>query len=155
MSQLDLTANYVNGLPGINLDIIALSGFKPIKTTESKAVIPAIPTGVKLQRGVSTEMFADSDAMPGAVFYGGILIPNNPLPDGYTISNGGQLLIYNPDSSKAKADTTNLMVAFDFTKNRKKHFIGLTKGVEYYYYSYAGNAAGVSQFSEGVMLMCG
>lgn len=157
ITAMDTLGDYVDKLPGVDEDMILLAGFTPTKTGNSKAVAPPVPTGIELTFGVTGEVFAECAAIAGDIFYGCMMIASKPLPDGFAISNGGQIIIPNDEAaSVASAMVSNGIAAIgDLNKKRKKHFTGLTKGVEYYFYFFAVNSAGVSQLSAVQHITCG
>ena len=158
MAALDNTADYVDALSGVDDGMIILAGYTPTKTGDTKAVIPAVPTGVVITRGVTGELFAECKAETGAAFYGCIMVAGGPLPSGVAMNGAGQLIAVNQkDNSNLNPNAIQnaIVVAIDLTKSRKKQFNGLVKGVEYFFYFYAGNTAGISQLSEVQSLMCG
>ena len=156
ITAMDTTGEFVDKLPGVDNDMILLSGFTPTKTGQTKTLPPDPPTGITLTLGVTGEMFSICDAQPGEVFFGSILAAN-PLPDGFAISNAGQVIIPadKPDPNPDAKAEGSIMFILDLNKQRKKHYTGLTKGVDYYNYYFAVNSAGVSQLSGPVVLMCG
>ena len=95
-----------------------------------------------------------AESEPGATFYGCILVAGQPLPDGVSLNGSGRLIARGGKAMNALAQH-EIFIIIDLNKSRKKHFTGLKKGVDYYFYFYAGNSAGVSQLSEKVELMCG
>ncbi len=156
IAQLDTTAVYVDELPGVNDDMIQLAGYVPTKKGESQAVTPAVPSVIKITRGVTTQLLPECAAVAGATFYGCICVAGQPLPAGLTMNANGQLVVA-PDNSNPNppAPPKGVVLIIDVNKARKKKFIDLTKGVDYYFYFYAGNSAGVSALSEVQVLMCG
>ena len=157
IKAMDDTGDFVDALPGVDNDMILLAGYTPTKTGETQTVPPPVPTGVLLSLGVTGEMFGECGSITGDVFYGCILIAGQPLPEGFAINNAGQVIIMNNNGGGAGAPgkPSGVMLVLDLNKTRKKHFTGLTKGVEYYVYFFAVNNAGVSQLSQVVVLMCG
>ena len=157
-AALDTTANYVDNIANVDADMITLAGYTPTKTGDTKAVTPAVPTGVVITRGVTSELLAECGAVHGATFCGCIMVAGGPLPSGVAMNGAGQLIAVNQkDNSNLNpnANQNAIVVAIDLTKSRKKQFNGLVKGVEYFFYFYAGNTAGISQLSEVQSLMCG
>ena len=157
ITAMDALGNYVDHLPEVDNDMILLAGFTPTQTGGSKTVAPPPPSGITLTLGISGEMFSICDALPGETFYGGILVAGKPLPENFAISKAGQVIIpaTKPEgNAEAKAESSVALI-LDLTKQRKKHYTGLTKGVDYYAYYFAINSAGVSQISGPVILMCG
>ena len=75
-----------------------------------------------------------------ALYYG-CIVTDTPLP--LNIFNGGRINV---------SGLTGL-VCLDVNKNRRKSISGFTPGTVYYFYYYAGNAAGVSGLSAPVPLM--
>jgi hypothetical protein len=58
ITALDNLAQYVDGLPILDEDVIKLAGYTPTKTGETAAVIPPAPTGVKLAQAATGEIKA-------------------------------------------------------------------------------------------------
>lgn len=158
ITAMDKTGDYVDERPGVDNDMILLAGFTPTKTGETKSVIPPPPGGITLSLGITGEMFSICDAITGETFYGSILVAGKPLPENFSINNAGQVIIMG-DKTEPTTTVTEVKegVTFilDLTKQRRKHYRGLTKGVDYYCYYFAVNSAGVSPLSGPVVLMCG
>jgi len=160
VNAMDKTGDFVDERPGVDDDMILLAGFTPTKTGGTKTLPPNPPTGIQLSLGISGEMFSDCDTVTGDAFYGSVLVAGKPLPDGFTINNAGQVIVLhtpepNPNPNPNPTPETGVALIADLNKQRKKHYTGLTKGVEYYCYYYAINSGGVSQLSGPVILMCG
>lgn len=92
--------------------------------------------------------------MDKVVFYGAILVADNPLPDYISINAAGQVVVTGSGSAPAPPSPTpgSSYYVMDFNKARKKKFTDLTKGRMYYIYFYAGNSGGISPLSEGAGL---
>ena len=140
---LDDTAKYVDGLTGLNDAMIVMAGYTPTKTGESKAVIPDAPVIEAIKRGAKGVLEPACKTVPGADYYGCILLDkpwDNTLyfVDGQLVLNGftGAL-------------------RHIVTKGRKKTITNLQSKTEYFAYFYAGNSAGVSQLSAVVSEVCG
>jgi hypothetical protein len=160
MAAVDTLSEYVDDLADGNENIILLSGFVPTKATDTEPAVPAAPHVVTLTRGPSRELMAECNKVPGADFYGCILIQGIPMPPFITMNGMGQITAVaiqedNPNPDEYKPINGSIVVAIDLNKNRQKHFVGLVKGVDYYVYFYAGNATGISAFSEVESIMCG
>lgn len=140
-------------------DIILISGFVPTKAGDTEPAVPAVPTFKELVRGPSHELFAECNKVTGADYYGCIMVQGQPLPSEVSMNRLGQLVgvsLQNPSPPNPfEPSNGSIIAAIDLNKGRRKHFVGLVKGVEYYFYFYAGNATGVSALSEAQVLMCG
>ena len=161
IKALDDTADYVDALPAVDDGMIQLAGYTPTKTGDTSAVPPPTPTDVKLSHGASGEIKAECGAITGSITYGCLIIAEKPLPDGFAITNAGQIIISEnkptppiPPIPPQQNDEGSLII-LDLTKSRKKRFTGLVKGTEYFFYFYAINSAGVSQLSEMKSMVCG
>lgn len=160
MGTLDTLADYVDELADGNEDLILLSGFVPTKAGDTEPAVPAVPTVKELERGPTRELFAECNTVTGAEYYGCILVQGQPLPPAVSMNGLGQLIAValnddNPHPNEYKPVNGSIVVAIDFTKGRRKHFVGLQKGVDYYFYFFAANATGVSALSEPQVVMCG
>jgi hypothetical protein len=158
MAALDLLAGYVNELADGNADLIWLSGYAPTKANSSVVPVPGIPQLRELARGATRELFAECKPVNYADYYGCILIQGMPLPPFIGLNGNGQLeaiAIESDIPDEYKPVNGSIVAAFDLTKSRRKHFVGLLKGIDYYFYFYAVNATGVSPLSEPGVIMCG
>ncbi len=155
MNGLDSIADYINGLSGLTPEIIEMGGYTPTKTIDSVVNPPAIPQGAMLSRGAIGQLFAEVPKVVGAETYGCIVFAGLPIMDSLTFANG-QFIASEDKDPAAKADKgSNVIVVIDVTKGRKKQFINLQPGTEYFFYFYAGNASGVSLLSEVRSIICG
>ena len=139
MKGLDSGKEYVMGLPGLTLNLIALSGYTPNKQSVSSSVVPLAPLFVKFTRFAGGVMSFEFSAVDGAEFYNAYLVEGNALPAGTTFANG--------KFDFPKNATARLIV--DSTKQRLKTYHNLTIGQEYTIYPTAGNSAGVSFLGVG------
>lgn len=158
MAALDLLAAYVNEVANGNADLIWMSGFVPTKAVNSEAPIPGTPQLRELERGATRELFAECRPVNYADYYGCILMQGMPLPPNVSLNGSGQLVAVateSPAPEGYRPVNGSIVAAFDLTKGRRKHFVGLEKGVDYYFYFYAVNATGVSPLSEPYTIMCG
>ncbi|MGE0635079.1 MAG: hypothetical protein AB7G44_01095 [Bacteroidia bacterium] len=158
MAGLDTIADYVDGVAQGNENTVTLGGYEATKATSSKVNPPVQPTGVVLKRGINGELLAECTRMNKVVFYGAILIADNPLPPNIGINAAGQVVVTNTNTVPTPPSPTpgptpgSMYYVLDFNKARKKKFTDLTKGRMYYVYFYAANAGGVSPLSEGTGL---
>ena len=147
MNALDLFA--------VEVDLVALgdglkitpSGFYATKDTKSSAVKPLSPLPT-LENGNTGILLSTCEVVAGAISYGGI-ITNFPF-DKVTVSASGTISFKELDPPPAGDRFLELSVS----KKRQKKFIGLNRGVEYFVYYWAMNAAGVSDMSDPVSLTC-
>ena len=144
IAALDLLAKYVNELSGVNEAMIILAGFKPTKTGETQAVVPATPVIDKIERGSKGVLIPQCKPIKGASYYGCILL-DKPMDTKLIFLNG--MLAFD--------DGFDSNFILNLTKGRKKIYSGLESGKEYWFYFYAGNSAGVSTLSEGESIVCG
>ena len=160
-NTLDVFAYYVNGIANGNENFITLAGYVPTKGSRSEAPEPEVPTGVVLKRGSKGVLLAECAKQDNAVSYGCILIADVPLPDTLIMTDNGQLQYVgdfdptNASNAEASDHYSYARSIVDCNPSRKKTFINLKSGTTYYAVFYAANAAGVSQFSQTVHLMCG
>ncbi|MCF8278722.1 MAG: hypothetical protein K9J17_18490 [Flavobacteriales bacterium] len=164
MDLLDEQVVYVDAVAQGDANIIWLSGFKPTKATKSKKPAPKQFKDVKVKRVSTGVMQAKCEHQPGVDVYICIVTAGVPIPDNIQINEGGQLPV-GENAPAIPLDPNNpIAVAlpfvqanggiFDFTKGRKKKFLGLTPGVTYYFTFFGINTAGVGQFSAPVGLVC-
>lgn len=157
LNALDLTANYVNGIALGNPALITEAGYTPTKGNITRVNKPERPTGATLTRGLPGELYGDCDAAAGVISWGGLLIANNPIPDGMGINGLGQIVVTGSPSSGITpfAPTPgpgSIQFIQDLNKIRRKKFTGLQAGVTYYFYMWAMNAGGVSPLSNAVSI---
>lgn len=149
---LDQLALYVNGVALGNAALITEAGFVPTKGNLTPITKPNQPTGVTLTRGLPGELYADCEATTGVDSYGGLLIANEPIPEGMGINELGQIVIVedapDPNPNPTPVPTPgSVRYIQDLNKNRRKKFTGLQIGTTYYLYMWAMNAGGVSPLS--------
>lgn len=143
ISMLDRLAVYVNDTVKGDSNHIGLSGFKPTELSNSSWLPPWQPQ-VKVSRSIELgEVYAESNKLVNAIYYGCIVFKNIP-PENIIIKPGGKLEFSNREN----------FVCIDLTKSRKKEFRGLTSEVRYYFYFYAANANGVSALSDVKSIKC-
>ncbi len=154
MAALDTTADYVDGVAQGNANTVTLGGYEATKGNSSKVNPPVQPTGIVIKRGINGELLAECAKMDKVIFYGALLVADNPLPDYIGINAAGQVVVTGSGSAPAPPSPTpgSSYYVLDFNKARKKKFTDLTKGRMYYIYFYAGNAGGISPLSEGTGL---
>jgi hypothetical protein len=151
MAALDQLAVYVNGIALGNPALITEAGFVPTKGNISPIAKPNQPQFVTLTRGLPGELYADCEPAAGVDSTGGILIANEPIPEGMGINELGQIVVVesaspSPGPSPAPGSVRYIQ---DLNKARRKKFTGLQIGVTYYLYMWAMNAGGVSPLSVG------
>ena len=144
---LDQYAIYVKAIAAGDTNDIVLSGFTPVHSVAPvKATVPDQPTSVTIFNGdVSGVLDAECETFGANHHYGCIACEGHPLPDGVQILPTGILVM---------PSNITFRIFHHFTNSRKKVFTGLTKGVEYYFYYYVTNTAGVSVLSVVVSKMC-
>ena len=147
VALVDKYAIYVNTVAKGNAVIITTAGFTATHSVPvTKSVVPGQPLNVTIANGlVSGTLEAECETFGGYHHYGCIACEGHPLIDGLQITSSGKLIM--------PANIT-FRIFHDFTQGRKKVFNGLTKGVEYYFYYYIINAAGVGALSVVVSKMC-
>ena len=155
MSGLDSIANYINGLSGLTPEIIEMGGYTPTKTIDSVVNPPAIPQGAILSRGAIGQLFAEVPKVTGAETYGCIVFAGQPIMDSLTFANGQFIASQDKDPAAMAGKGSNVIVVIDVNKGRKKQFVNLQPGTEYFFYFYATNTGGASQLSEGRSIICG
>lgn len=158
IDALDGFAVYVDGVALGSESVILLGGFVPTKVGSTEGHIPDTPVRITLKRGATTELFAECEAIQGAMWYGCVIIAGQPLPSGLTLNAQGQLVFTaeagggGGGGGPAGPPFGTLAVGIDLTKARKKHFLGLAPHITYYVYFFASNATGVSRLSDGESL---
>jgi hypothetical protein len=145
LDGIDELADYVDEVADGDENIITNAGFVPTDITKTPAVKAGQPV-VTVKRGIAGELFASCEKIAGVIYYGCIMTIGAALPDGVFLTPDGKLAF------EGTPGTTRM--AFDLTKQREKHFTGLTHDETYYFYFYAVNAAGVSPLSEVVSIVC-
>ncbi len=155
MTGLDTMSNYVNTVANGDANIIAQAGFVPTKGSASQQNPPVEPTGVTLNRLGAGELVSDCPVVEGAEFYGAVLT-QSPIPASIIMVNG-QIVLNDsgvtPSTTPIPGPSPSAIGIIDFNKSRRKIFIGLTPGITYYIYYWAGNTAGVSSLSQVVSFM--
>ena len=150
MAGLDLNAAFVDSVAKGDINIIILSGYNYTSTTDAIIVKPSQAHSLTLTAGTilpSGEMEVECETFHGGVFtYGCIVSEGVPLAAGWLLNPQGQFVI--------TPGTTN-RIFHDVNNQRKKKFVGLTKGIEYYFYFYVTNSAGVSVLSVMKSGICG
>lgn len=142
MNALDDNAGYVNSIADGNEATIVAGGYVPTSTETKPAQVPSKPE-VRIKRGEAAgQILAECKPIKGAQYFGCIVSEGSPL-EGNVLTEEVILL---PAGSKSN-------VGMNVAKDRKKVFSGLQPGTTYYFYFYAGNAAGVSALSDAVSIM--
>ncbi len=136
---LDLGKEYVEGLPGLSVDLVNLSGYTLNKQSISSSVVPSPANLRQINRLGGGTMSFEYDPVEGAEFYGTYLVEGNAWPDGYTFING---ILDFPKLANARLLHNGL-------KQRLKVYFNLVNNQEYTIFSYTGNSAGVSTLSVG------
>jgi hypothetical protein len=156
-TTLDLTAEYVDSVANGNESLILLSGFVPTKGTSTNVPLPPQLVDIELTRGSTGEIFAQSEPLEVGDTYVCIMTAGGPIPSDITISGTGQLTMGDLQQQLAGASASVQQVSmaiFDFTRNRKKKFMGLTPGITYWFSFFAINATGVGPLSEPKSIVC-
>ncbi len=150
MSGLDLNATYIDSVAKGDVNIIILSGYNHTSTQDSVVVKPNQPQTLTLIAGTtlpSGEMEIECETfLDGKFTYGCIVSEGMPLAAGWLLNPQGQFVITPGALNRIFHDVNN---------QRKKRFVGLKKGVEYFFYYYVTNSAGVSVMSEVKSGICG
>lgn len=159
LDALGKLADTVDMVANGHEETILIAGFVPTKARNSGVAVPAVPHITALKRGPTHELFAECAKVAGARYYGCILVQGQPLPALVSMNGLGQLVgvaLQNESPANSfQPANGSIIAAIDLTQGRKKHFVGLQKGVDYYFYFYAGNASGVSALSAPECIMCG
>ena len=147
LAMMNEYAIYVDAIADGNEDTILLSGFHVAYGThpKGKQTLPGTPTVTATRADASGEIDAETEVYDRAV-YGCIVSEGKALDPATTITSKGQLII-------PIGQTNRVIHVVD--QHRKKKVDGLTQGVNYWFYYYIINSAGVSQLSVGFKLMCG
>jgi hypothetical protein len=148
---LDDIGDFIEGLTGVDAEMISLGGYTPTKTTDTEATTPGQTAIPELKHGGAGEIFAEVPAVDGAEDYGCLVFAGQPMPSNFTFLNGQ--IIVRPDTTPPFPGPTpppgpmDPVFIHDVSKSRRKHFQGLKPGTIYYFYFYAANSAGVSILS--------
>ncbi len=147
ISLLNDHAVYVNAVAKGDFNIILVSGFTPVHgVPPTKSVVPGQATSITVTNGsISGILDVECESFGANHHYGCIVCEGHTLPEGLQIINETSLTI--PANLPFK-------VIHNFDHSRKKVFSGLTKGLEYYFYFYVFNNAGVGPLSVVVSKMC-
>ena len=150
MEGLDSNADFIDSVAKGDVNIIILSGYNHTSIQDIASIRPSQAQKLTLTAGTSLpsgEMEVECETFQGRGFtYGCIVSEGMPLAAGWLLNPQGQFVI--------TSGTTN-RIFHDVNNQRKKRFVGLTKGVEYYFYFYITNSAGVSVLSEVKSGICG
>ncbi len=144
---LDKYNGYVNKVAGGTTNVIIISGFTPVHSVpNTKEVSPTQPAWVTISNGeVSGVLHSECETFGANHHYGCIVCEGHQLPDNVQILPTGILIM---------PANVSFRIFHNFTNGRKKVFNGLVKGIEYYFYYYVTNTAGVSVLSVVVSKMC-
>jgi hypothetical protein len=173
LNAMDATATYVDGIANGDPNIIMFAGFVPTKGTASNTPLPTLATGLQAWRGATGELFFECDKQDFADTYGAILTEGAPLPPEINITASGQIIISDTkptppppppggelppppamSSYAAIASSPVRMAGFDLNKARRKRFLALRPGSNYFCTFYIVNASGVSQLCPPVSIQC-
>ncbi len=145
VSKIDLLAGYVEVVANGDAGVIALAGFEPTYFGEAgKQGLLTAPIEVILSHGtVAGAINAECESFGSAHQYGCIVTEGHTLSKDIAIDTAGHLIL--PAGMAYR-------IFFDLNHNRKKHFTGLTKGVDYHFYFYVINNNGVSALSKAVTI---
>jgi hypothetical protein len=149
MNALDSLSAYVNTVADGDANIITTAGFVPTKGTSSTAPAPAQLLNINLNRGATGELMAECEKQNYVDAYICIMTKDNTLPTDIIISAAGQMSI-GPSTIPGGPSAGTI----DFTKTRRKKFIGLTPGSRYYFVFFGINASGVGTLSDPVSIVC-
>ena len=155
MSALDSLAREVDIVAKGDEPTIILAGFVPTKGGHSPAGKPA-QCVVTVKKGIAGELISTCALVDGAKHYGAVMLEGGTMPDGVVINADGRVVWQSkdPQFNANQPDPKVTGVWIDLTDQREKHFTGLKHDAVYYFYYYAVNAAGVSQLSEVVSMVC-
>ena len=141
---LDSLREYVEILPGINIDLVNLSGFHIYKQSITSSVVPVQPILKNFTRPGGAVLSFEFLPVEGAEYYGAYLVEGGALPEGYTFING---VLDIPAGN-------NPRILHNCLKSKLKIFSALKLKTEYTVYGYCGNSAGVSILSDGTSAIC-
>ena len=158
MDALDSLAKATDKVAKGNAEIIILAGFTPTKV-KGEGEKPG-QCVVTVKRGMAGELIATCQPIVGAKHYGCIVTEGGLLPEWFTITADGKIIIddskFKPNPNlNANSDPEPRITAiyFDLTSQREKHFTGLKHDATYYFYYYAVNASGVGPVSVPVSMV--
>jgi len=155
MNAMNDAAFYVDTVADGDSAIVILAGFEPTKETQTPKAKPVQIEGVELLLGEPGELIGQCDKQEGVDVYVAILTAGNPVPSSIKIDKAGQLMLSDNEATpEFRFGSTDTSAIIDFTKGRKKSFLGLTPGVIYYITYFGINATGVGQMSDPVARMC-
>ena len=147
---LDSNADFIDATAKGDVNIIILSVYNHTNIQDAIVVKPNQPHALVLTAGTmlpSGEMEIECETFRNGTFtYGCIVSEGMPLAAGWLLNPQGQFIITPGMINRIFHDVNN---------QRKKKFVGFTKGVEYFFYYYVTNSAGVSVMSEVKSGICG
>lgn len=149
ITALDTLALFVDETADGLESTITTSGFLPTKGTPSIGPEPTQLQDIVLTRGVTRTIIAECENQDAAAVYICILTEGAPLPPNFTLNDAGQMTINGGSSSPSPSSGI-----IDFSKGRRKTFINLTVGVNYYFVFFVINARGVGPMSLPVSILC-
>ena len=142
LDAMDDTAAYVDTVAKGDAVLIVNAGFEPTKTVLTPQPAPVQPSQLLVTRSKNRgEVTVECPVVANADYYGLVITEGVPL-SGVTLSSG-----------QFELGTVNYPLLLDVTKARRKTLKDMKPGVMYYFYMYAGNAAGVSTLSDGISIM--
>lgn len=175
LDAMDQTATYVDSIAQGDANIIMFAGFVPTKGTASSTPAPDMASGLRAWRGSMGELYFECDNQDVADAYGAIVTEGAPLPAEIAMNGSGQIIVSDNErpipppppadggqpeppqlsTSFATMGQVNItMLGLDFSKARRKRFLGLIPGRTYYCTYYVLNASGVSQLCPPVSIQC-
>lgn len=142
LNAMDDTAGYVDTVAKGDAVLIVNAGFEPTKTVFTPQPAPVQPVQLLVTRSQNRgEVTVECPVVAGAEYYGLVITEGVPLSE-VTLSSG-----------RFEFGSFNFPLIIDVTKPRRKMLKDMKVGVTYYFYMFAGNAAGVSTLSDGVSIM--
>jgi hypothetical protein len=149
LDAMNSTATYVDSVAQGDANIIMFAGFVPTKGTASSAPAPVPATGLRAWRGATGELYFECDNQDVADAYGAIVTEGAPLPADISMNSSGQIIVSDSErmipspppagggqpeppqltTTFATMSSMNItMVAFDFSKARRKRLSGPHSG---------------------------
>ena len=144
LKGLDQIADNVDEVANGNEAIVLEGGFKSVKTSRSNKTIPPVPQIDTLERGTQGVLIASCKPLGRDINYGCIISEGVPLDEHVKLEAGKLIISKNILAS----------IQIDESYSRKKTFTNLTPKLDYYFYFFARNAAGVSGLSAAQSIMC-
>lgn len=167
LNTMNSLALYVDTVAQGDRNIIILSGFVPTKETNTPKQKPTELENVELTRGAMGEIMVGCDQQEGVDVYICVITPDSPPPAWFNPDKAGQVVFEDggntpypplppgPDPQPTPQPMqTGTAGIIDFTKSRKKKFMGLTPGTTYWVVMFGINTAGVGPVSQPVSIVC-